>query len=218
MSTKTKQTTSVVNETASAIGATTPLDRLEKKDFNDVFAERAKNKEFPLLRSFYISERTGRAYYSYNTFLVLPGSRQKYVRIEMIPDIGYVSDKKAGERTGKNSDAYRLLNWYCDIGGDLSLVAKVEKYLDESGKEVFKYQYFARVYDDQGIPLEFPMKTRSNAANMYLRAGFAGAGHSRPPVKEDFEAIPELLAEYKMIFEANESMPEDIDPEAENIS
>lgn len=214
---KTKKTTSAAETTATV--ASNPVEKIVKKDFNDMFADGVKNgKEFPLLRSYYVSDRTGRAYYSYNMFLVLPGSRQKFERIELVPDIGFVSDKKAFEKTGKNSDAYRLLNWYCDIGGELSLIAKIDKKLDEAGKEVFRYSFFARVYDDQGIPLEFPMKTRTNAANMYLLAGFAGAGRSRAVQPQDFEAIPELLEEYQRIIEASENMPDGIESEAEKIS
>ena len=108
---KTATVTETAAETANVKAA--PLLTMTEALLN---AEK-ENRSFKLYRSWYHSERKEKNYYSYNVYLRLFGSVQNLIKIELIPDVGYTSDKdNKSENISKNISAYQFMHLLYDMG------------------------------------------------------------------------------------------------------
>ena len=155
-----------------------------------------QGKKFKLIRKTYVNEEKNKRYNVYSSFIVLPGSRQGYREVQLLPEIGYV-DKDAGknERTMRNQASYELLEWLYDCGQGLSLVCKEE--FDSKSQKVI-YVYNAEAVDFNGVALYVPLVPRTSGEKIFIQAAFCGYGLCRDFNDSDIGVIPglaEALAE-----------------------
>jgi hypothetical protein len=177
-----------------------------------------QGKTFNLYRSYYVSERNEKSYYSYPVFIVLPNSMQQYVEVDLKPDNGYISAKdeqKKHKMTSRNSANYALLNMLYDAGNGLTLELRATKKKDSFENGYIDFEYYATCFDMNGVGAEVCMKTDNPGAIGMLNAAFCGFGNSRDAVAEDFKNIPGLQRAFTRLLGPGEVPPDGIEENAE---
>ena len=155
-----------------------------------------QGKKFKLIRKTFVNEDKNKRYNVYSSFIVLPGSRQGYREVQLLPEIGYLGkDAGKNERTMRNQSSYELLEWLYDCGQGLSLVCKEE--FDAKSQKVI-YVYHAEAVDFNGVALYVPLVPRTSGEEIFIQAAFCGYGLCRDFNDSDIGVIPglaEALAE-----------------------
>ena len=206
---KTVTATETVTETAAETAKVkaAPLLTMTEALLN---AEK-ENRSFKLYRSWYYSERKEKNYYSYNVYLRLFGTVQKFMKIELIPDVGYTADKEnKSENISKNISAYNFMHLLYDMGSELRLYVRSNTLKDEDGKENVYFSFIAES-NDGSVNISTRMKTRNKGSRGYLEAAFVGFGKLRGINDKDYEELPELREEFLKILMPGELPPEQVD-------
>lgn len=202
---KTVTATETVTETAKVKAA--PLLTMTEALLN---AEK-ENRSFKLYRSWYYSDRKDKNYYSYNVYLRLFGSVQNLIKIELIPDVGYTSDKdNKSENISKNISAYQFMHLLYDMGSELRLYVRSNTRKDEDGKEIVYFSFMAES-NDGSVNISTKMMPRNKGSRGFLEAAFVGFGKLRGINDKDYEELPELREEFLKILMPGELPPEQVD-------
>ena len=206
---KTVTATETVTETAAETAKVkaAPLLTMTEALLN---AEK-ENRSFKLYRSWYYSDRKDKNYYSYNVYLRLFGSVQNLIKIELIPDVGYTSDKdNKSENISKNISAYQFMHLLYDMGSELRLYVRSNTRKDEDGKEIVYFSFMAES-NDGSVNISTKMMPRNKGSRGFLEAAFVGFGKLRGINDKDYEELPELREEFLKILMPGELPPEQVD-------
>ena len=158
----------------------------------DSALEKANNNKsgLDLFRFYRTDEVTKTNYFYYAVFVILPGTKQKFVRITLTPDIGFVSKNENYKRKGRNSNGYTLMNFAYDAGNGLKLCCRTIKKDDKS-----TFEFYAASSDESGIGFEVTMLASNPADIAILKCALIGYGNAHGLTYEDLEKHGEKLGE-----------------------
>lgn len=205
MSKETKTETATVTETAkvNAVPLLTMNEALLKAE--------KENRSFKLYRSWYHSERKDKNYYSYNVYLRLFGSVQDFIKIELIPDVGYSSEtEQRSDSIAKNISAYQFMHLLYDMGSELRLYVRSSTRKTDDGKENVYFSFYAES-NDGSVNISTRMLPRNKGSRGFLEAAFVGFGKIRGINESDYDELPKLQEEFKNVLLPGELPPEQVD-------
>lgn len=190
-----KTATNVAPETVATVTTEKPAARKAPADLLTCFRDAIKSeKSFKLFRSLY--NKNGKTYSAYSVFLILPGSRQKYREVQLLPDIGFVQNDESGKRIGRNSSGYQLLSWMYESGAGLKLKARIHE--PRKNEVVVKptLDFYAYAEDESGMCAESDLVPRTPAEKGFLECAFVGFGSCRDMNWDDLSKIEKLSDEF----------------------
>ncbi len=165
-----------------------------------LFNAEKENRSFKLYRSWYHSEKKDKNYYSYNVYIRLFGTIQNFVKIELIPDIGYSPESELKSDTiAKNISAYQFMHLLYDMGNELRLFIRSQVRKDSEGNEITSFGFCAES-NDGSVNISTRMTPRNKGARGFLEAGYVGFGKIRDITDEDIKEVPELAEEFKNVL------------------
>lgn len=170
-----------------------------------------ENRSFKLYRSWYYSERKDKNYFSYNVYLRLFGTVQKFTKIELIPDVGFIEDKdNKSANISKNLSAYRFMHLLYDMGTELRLYIRSNIRKNEDGNENVYFSFFAES-NDGSVNISTRMMPKDKGSRGFLEAAFVGFGKLRGINDKDYEELYELREEFTKVLMPGELPPEQVD-------